>query len=153
MKLRIADIGDCRMLFEWANDNEIRKMALSSEPIEWESHKKWIEKKLSDPNSRIYIAINDQGQPVGQIRFDIMGGGAEIDVHTKPNLRGKGIGTQIISFGTNQYFSETHVDTIHAIIKLKNIKSLKAFKNAGFKEVGQEIIKEHGYFHLVKNRY
>jgi len=90
MKLRSADIGDCQLLFEWANDNEIRKMALSNEPIEWESHTNWFKNKLSDPNCIIYIATNDQGQPIGQLRFDIIGVEAEIDVHTKPSLRSKG---------------------------------------------------------------
>ena len=93
MHLRDAEIEDTRLLYDWANDSEVRNMAFSSEPIELEGHKNWLEKKLKDPNTHIYIAMQDN-EPVGQILFDaVSDSDAEVDVHTKPGLRGKGCGT------------------------------------------------------------
>lgn len=104
------------MLFEWANDREIRRMAFSSNPIEWTQHIEWFESKLNDPGSLIYIALNDQDEPVAQIIFELKQDRmAIVDVHTKPGLRDQGIGTATIL----REFSQKSVkgDMVHHLIK------------------------------------
>jgi UDP-2,4-diacetamido-2,4,6-trideoxy-beta-L-altropyranose hydrolase len=139
--LRNARIDDSEMLFEWANDSEVRKMAFSSKPILRGSHNEWFSNKLEDPNSRIYIVVDENNSPVGQIRFDILSVlEAVVDVHTNPGLRNKGIGTSIIKQGTDRFFKETAVNSVYAIIRLENTKSIKAFSKANYKEFGHETI-------------
>jgi UDP-2,4-diacetamido-2,4,6-trideoxy-beta-L-altropyranose hydrolase len=152
MHLRNAETEDARLLHDWANDPEVRSMAFASDPIEWEEHKRWFEKRLRDPNTQIYVAVQDS-EPVGQIRFDVVSdSAAEVDVHTKPGLRGKGLGTQIISLGVTHFFTKSSVQTIHAIIKPENAKSRRAFEKAGFKEVQKKLVNGQECFYMVKER-
>ena len=141
------------MLFEWANNREVRKMAFSSDPVEWLQHMEWFENKLKDPASLIYIALNERDEPVAQIRFDLESDrAATVDVHTKPGFRGKGIGTETIVLGVNHCFRDLGVDVVHAIIKHENVSSKKAFKKAGFREFTQKTVQGHRVYHLIKER-
>ena len=70
--LRPANYKDCEFLWEWVNDPEVRKASFSSETIPWETHKTWFTKKLANPDCYIYIAIDENEKPVGQIRFDLI---------------------------------------------------------------------------------
>lgn len=152
MHLRIAQIEDSRLLYDWANDPEIRRMAFSSEAIEWEVHIKWLEKKIKDPDAYIYIAIEDN-EPVGQIRFDIINNfEANVDIHTKPGMRGKGIGSRIIALGVNRFFSDSRVNAVHAVIKQENSKSRGAFQKAGFEDAQKKSINGEECFFMIKKR-
>lgn len=152
MHLRTAHIEDARLLYDWANDLEVRRMAFSSNPIDWASHIKWLEKKLSDPNAYIYIAIEDN-EPIGQIRFDIINDTeAQVDIHTKPGMRGKGVGSRIITSGVSRFFSDSRVNTVHAVIKQQNTKSRRAFNKAGFKDVQRKLINGAECILMTKNR-
>ncbi|MBI4644486.1 MAG: UDP-2,4-diacetamido-2,4,6-trideoxy-beta-L-altropyranose hydrolase, partial [Deltaproteobacteria bacterium] len=55
--LRAAVKDDCRMLWEWANDPEVRKNSFSSDPIPWEQHVSWFESKLRDPGYLFFIVL------------------------------------------------------------------------------------------------
>ena len=152
MYLRDAETDDARLIYEWANDPEVRSMAFNSDPIEWDGHKKWFEKRLQDPNTQIYVAVQ-HSKMVGQIRFTVINdSNAEVDVHTKARLRGNGIGTQIISKGIAHFFAKSSVQTIHAIIKSENTKSRRAFEKAGFKEVEKKLVNGQECFHMAKER-
>jgi UDP-2,4-diacetamido-2,4,6-trideoxy-beta-L-altropyranose hydrolase len=152
MNLRDAETDDARLLYEWANDQEVRSMAFDSDPIEWDGHKKWFEKSLQDPNTQIYVAVQN-GKLVGQIRFTVINDLiAEVDVHIKAGLRGNGLGTQIIALGVTHFFTKSSVQTIHAIIKSENKKSLRAFKKVGFIEVHKKLVNGQECFHMAKVR-
>jgi RimJ/RimL family protein N-acetyltransferase len=71
INLRLADYNDCEMLWQWVNDPDVRKASFSSEKNSWETHKAWFTDKLEDSNSYIFIALNENKQPIGQVRFDI----------------------------------------------------------------------------------
>lgn len=152
IKLRKAVIGDSKLLYEWANDDMVRKMSFSSDPISWKEHEAWFKKKILESNTQIYIAIYDN-EPVGQIRFDLVDGySAEVDIHTKQSFRGKGIGTQIISLGCSDFLSNSSVNTLRAFIKFENTKSMRAFEKAGFKVVEKKLIKGRECFIMIKKR-
>lgn len=153
MQLRNATVDDSKMLFNWANDIEVRNMAFSEEPLVWESHDAWYRQKLQDSTVRIFILLDDDLAPVGQIRFDIGAESkAEVDVHTKPGLRGKGIGRKIIEIGTDKIFEETEVLTVLATIKQGNAKSIHAFSSVGYQHTGKEIIDGVPCCHLLKTK-
>nr|WP_319392049.1 GNAT family N-acetyltransferase [uncultured Desulfobacter sp.] len=152
MHLRTAHIEDARLLYDWANDLEARRMAFSCAAIDWAAHIKWLEKKLNDANTYIYIAMEDN-DPIGQIRFDVINHAeAQVDIHTKPNMRGKGVGSRIIDLGVHRFFSDSRVNTIHAVIKQENTKSRCAFKNAGFKDIQRKSINGVECILMIKNR-
>ena len=153
MKLRNVEIKDEKLLYEWANDSEVRSMAFSSESIEWKKHRDWFEKKIHDEKAKIYIAVQDDNELLGQIRFEIINGSdAEVDVHVKSGFRNKGFGAEIISMGVARFLNDSVANSIHAIIKPINFKSKRAFLKAGFKEVGKKLMNGQECFHLVLNR-
>lgn len=140
MELREATIDDARLLFEWASDTEVRRMAFTQGPIRWEDHRAWLSRKLLDPGTRIYVAQDASGLPIGQIRFDINGSDAEIDVHLAKVFRNQGLGAQIIALGVSRLFEDPRIQTAKATIKSENAGSLKAFGKAGFDRVGVSTI-------------
>ena len=152
MELKIATIGDAKLLFDWANDVEVRQMALNQREISWEQHIDWFQRKLNDSRTFIYIAY-DQAEPVGQIRFDLDEfGDAEVDVHIRPGSRARGFGTLLIKLGVNKMRAKIELNEIHAHIKQHNVKSIKAFEKAGFLFRGMLEENNISCVHLVNKR-
>ena len=102
MEFREARSGDAKLLFYWANEPYTRRNSFNPEPIEWDSHVTWLNSKIADPNSRIYLFFKEK-DPVGVVRFDI-GSTAVIGVTVAPDKRGQGLGKEIIKFGCNEFF-------------------------------------------------
>ena len=46
MKFRKAIEADIKVLFDWANDLDVRQNALNSQLITWEGHEKWFQNRL-----------------------------------------------------------------------------------------------------------
>jgi UDP-2,4-diacetamido-2,4,6-trideoxy-beta-L-altropyranose hydrolase len=59
------------LLWQWANDPQVRNASFSSGPISWETHVAWFNDKISIPRAEMFIAEDERGIPVGQIRFDL----------------------------------------------------------------------------------
>ncbi|MBT6471022.1 MAG: NTP transferase domain-containing protein, partial [Candidatus Marinimicrobia bacterium] len=56
LSLRLAVISDVKLLFEWVNTpSSLKNKEKSSAPIEWSSHQNWFNKRLNNPNVRIWI--------------------------------------------------------------------------------------------------
>lgn len=146
LTLRPADAADERLLWEWANDPVVRAASFSSDPIPWEDHRRWFARKLASDGTRIFIAVNEDGTPVGQVRFDQRDDGdADVGVSLAPGERGKGYGTALIAAGV----SEANAPAVHAFIKTTNNASRKAFLKAGFTEKGTEVMHGQEAYHLV----
>ncbi len=148
--LRRAASADARLLFDWANDPLVRSTAFNTAPLNWENHCQWLRRQLADPQTFLFIALDEAQTPVGQVRFNGMGGREfTVDVHTDPTLRGRGYGVTIISAGVSRLASETAAMAVHAFIKNTNQASFKAFLKADFAQVGEVV--QHGELchHLV----
>jgi UDP-2,4-diacetamido-2,4,6-trideoxy-beta-L-altropyranose hydrolase len=141
LKLRRARDGDCRMLWEWASDASVRAAAFSSAPIPWEDHVKWFARKLCDPNCFIFIGLDNENLPIGQVRFDMQSQHeAEIDVSINKSSRGAGYGSLLIDMAVKELFEITRVQFVHAFIKLDNSGSISAFRKANFKHSGSKTV-------------
>ena len=69
--LREANKSDLKFLFELANDEMCRAFAFNKKNILIDEHKDWFYEKLRNKqNSRIFIAINNKNERIGQIRFE-----------------------------------------------------------------------------------
>ena len=152
LRLRPACECDCQLLWEWANDTQVRDSAFCSASIPWEEHVKWFNNKLSDPNCLIYIAEDQKGTPIGQIRFDIDGEQAEVDVSIGKGKRGLGYGAYLIEQGVRELFQNMVVKAVHAFIKPDNISSIISFEKAGFRHIGTDTIKGHKAKHYMMVR-
>lgn len=149
IKLRKAEYGDCELIWNWANDLEVRKLSYCSEPIPWEEHARWYEEKLNDPDCLIFIAFEGRNVPVGQVRFDLENEDAEIDVSIDSNMRRKGYGVLLIEMGIKELAISMRVRMVHAFIKTENKASINAFCKAGFKDTGEEKKKGQPSRHLI----
>jgi len=131
--LRRAEADDCRLIWEWANEQDVRASAFSAEPIAWASHQLWFAERLASPRSAIFVAVNRTGTPFGQVRFDWNElAEAEIDVSVGPEARQRGLGSALIRAGVDEMLRTTEVAVFHALVKQTNTASIRAFEKAGF---------------------
>ena len=136
-RFRDAGIDDCRLIFEWANDPETRANSAATEPIEWDGHVEWFERKLVDPNAEIWIVESGEGLPLGQVRFDLRGDEAEIGVMVAAEHRGGGLGTQVIERATRELITQHPGLAVIAHVRHHNVASQRAFVKAGYEPDGE----------------
>jgi UDP-2,4-diacetamido-2,4,6-trideoxy-beta-L-altropyranose hydrolase len=149
--LRPANENDSRLLFEWANDAEVRAGAFSPESIPWERHEQWFADKMKNPNCLIQIAEDEHAQPLGQFRVDwLSSGDGEIDVSVAREYRGEKYGRKIIRLGVEAAFAQRETGTrLHALVKLENKASARAFASAGFTNLGEKDVNGNRAVHFV----
>ena len=150
--LRLVGEEECRLLWEWANEPDVRAAAFSSEIIPWEEHIQWFTQKLNDPHCFHFIALDDQGTPIGQARIDVHGEEAEIDASIDRQRRGCGFGSSLIETTVEKVFRITPVKVVHAYVKPQNKASIHAFRKAGFQDSGLGVMRGHRVPHLIKVR-
>jgi UDP-2,4-diacetamido-2,4,6-trideoxy-beta-L-altropyranose hydrolase len=149
--LRRAGEEHCRLLWEWANDPDVRQVSFVQDSIPWETHVRWFAKRLSDKNTLLFVGIAD-GVPVGYLRYDLDGSEAVISVSLDRNMRGKGYGSRLIALGSHRVFESAGVELIHAYIKPGNEGSVRAFVNAGYQPRGPSTVHGQEALHFVRTR-
>lgn len=152
IKLRRATREDCRLIWKWANDPDVRAVSFSPEPIVYEHHVKWFKTRLNDSNCCFYIAENSNLAAVGQIRFDLKEKEAHISISLDRKFRGQGRGAKIIELAARAFLTSSDAKTIHAYIKKDNAASLAAFKKAGFSSVKSVLVNNQPAHHLVLSK-
>lgn len=73
--LREAVEEDMDLLYEWANDAEVRKNAFHTEQIPYDTHKKWFENLLKDTETLQYILVEEETAKnitflIGQVKYE-----------------------------------------------------------------------------------
>ncbi len=150
LKLRSVTEGDRDTLWKWANDPQVRAASFSPLPIALEEHNKWFAKKINDPNTTILIGENSAGRAVGQFRVDWRSEQeGEVGVSLAPEFRGKGLGTVLIEAAVNAVFADRG-RRLHAFVKTDNRPSRRAFEQAGFDNLGEELMREQPAIHYVR---
>jgi UDP-2,4-diacetamido-2,4,6-trideoxy-beta-L-altropyranose hydrolase len=148
--LRRAQEGDARLLWEWANDPEVRAASFSSSPIPWETHVAWLEQKLGLADCLILIAEDEDGTPLGQIRFDRRNDGdAEVNITVAKEKRGRGLAARLIDAGIREQFGQAGCRRIHAFVKPENMASARAFARAGFIQLETTQVRANSALHFV----
>lgn len=133
LSLRQATIEDLALYFVWANDPVVRTNSFNSDAIKIEDHRQWFAKRLADVNCYMYVLCED-GAPVGQIRFDVADGAAEIDYSIGKDMRGRGLGATLLEIGIAE-MSRHGIRSFEGKVKPENVASGLAFAKAGFSEV------------------
>lgn len=141
MKFRKAIEADTKLLFDWANDLDVRQNAINKQLVTWEGHQKWFQNRLESSTSKIFIFLNDE-QPIGQVRFEFEKNQWLIDYSIDKLHRGKGLGKLMLK-EILSYFNTS--EPILAYVKIENIASAKIFNSLGFKK--NEIVE------INKNNY
>ena len=153
LSLRIAEEKDCRLLWQWRNERDTRKWFFESEYVSYGEHQNWFFQKLHSPNTRILILVADEGQEVGQVRFDINDDkSAEIDISIASNERNKGYGAGTLRLACQYVSEKLNVARVIAHVKEGNQASIRAFAKAGFISVGLVDFKGHQALEMVWSR-
>lgn len=133
LALRAAVDGDCRLLFDWANDPETRRMSFSERPIAWEEHRRWFAERLRDPRCLLYILCVSDGTPIGLVRFDVdQRREAVLSLVVAPERRGRGHGAAAIRLATQESRRARGVTVVRAYVRPENRASVLAFEKAGY---------------------
>lgn len=120
------------LLFDWANDPEVRAQSFSSDQISLADHEKWFLEKLNSPIAQIWI-LTDSGTPIGQIRCDCKGDEAVISYSIALDYRRQGHGTRIIQMAHEQIrLRFPQMKRIVAFVKPENTASRRVFIANGY---------------------
>jgi UDP-2,4-diacetamido-2,4,6-trideoxy-beta-L-altropyranose hydrolase len=152
IRLRRAGLEDRRLLFEWANDPAVRAASFSTELIPWDTHVEWFEKKIGQRESLLFIAEDESGTALGQIRFDVKDSAAELNLSLAKEKRGLGLSVPFIEAGVRELLASTECEKVHAFVKPQNAASGKAFEKAGFVRAGVEQVRGKTALHFVWER-
>lgn len=155
MRLRPSRSEDRRLLWEWANDPQVRAASFSSSPISWETHLSWFDAKLMESQSpsakcRMFVAEDEAGVPMGQIRFERRTDKQwDIGISLSHEFRGRGLASELIENGIRELTKQHGKCSIHAFVKPENRASLKSFERAQFETVGIEQVRGQAAVHLL----
>lgn len=131
--IRLAQKQDCRDIWTWRNAPEVRKWSFDSKIISYAQHRKWFKKKIRNQNIKIYIFEDEEGNKLGQVRFNIDNRFALINICLNPKYFGKGLGNKFLRTSTEFFLRDNpQVQEIIAKIIDQNIASKKAFQKAGY---------------------
>ena len=102
--LRRVKETDMKLLFDWRNNELVRKNSFSMEPVEWQEHVKWFNATLVKDSVLFFIMMCNE-QEVGQIRIDLeMDNTAIIDYSIAEKYRGLGYGMQILHLAETELY-------------------------------------------------
>ncbi len=153
LRLRPVCHRDRRLIWEWANDPEVRQASLSTEPIPWTDHVAWFDHQLASDAGPFWLAVDETETPVGHIRFDLSASkDANVHIAMGHGHRGRGHGPLLLSLATERLFHQHRADRVHAYIKPENSASLKAFHRAGYRQVNDATVKGEAVKHYVVER-
>lgn len=150
LRVRRARADDVQLLWKWANDPEVRAASFSSTPIPWETHIAWFAEKFD--KSIILIAEDDHGIPLGQVRFDLNGCEADLNISLAKEKRGFGLAVPVIEAAMSELFANRKYELVHAFVKPENAASARAFEQAGFRRIGMEQVRGNSALHFVHGR-
>lgn len=131
--LRPVKKSDCKLYWQWTNDPVVRRFSSSPGIIDWEEHKRWFSDKMSDTGCYMFVAENEQGISIGQIRFDLGNGIAEVSYSLDAGFRGMGLGSELVNQGIKSLMNCLEASiTIQSKVKKENLASNMIFSKLGF---------------------
>jgi UDP-2,4-diacetamido-2,4,6-trideoxy-beta-L-altropyranose hydrolase len=129
--IREATFADAHRLFTWRNDERIRSVSRNPEPIERADHDVWLGSVLTDSNRLLLLGEQD-GAPVGMVRFDIEAGEAEVSLYLDPDRVGTFIGAELLMAAERWLVRRGDLHTIKAQVLENNRRSHGLFASAGY---------------------
>ncbi|WP_337366003.1 GNAT family N-acetyltransferase [Phascolarctobacterium sp.] len=131
--LRIVEEKDMKLLFDWRNDELVRKNSFSMDPIQWQEHIKWFNATL-EKSYVLFFMMMCGGQAVGQIRIVLEEDNvASISYSIAGEFRGLGYGRYILHLVENEIYKRFNNRYIlKALVKEDNLASQRSFERLGY---------------------
>jgi len=135
IKLKNYNKSDESLLFNLANNFQVRENSFNKESITIKNHTEWFKKCIKNKNTTIYIAYCINNTPIGQIRFDILENNCFIDFSIDMSIRGQGFGYEIVKEGIIKIEEQKlKFKLIIAKVLVTNIASIRIFRKLNFSE-------------------
>ena len=132
ISLRKAQAKDCRQLWLWRNNADVRRNSFSSRPVSYKRHQAWFQSKQADPRTSIYVGMCS-GAAFGMIRLEFNPKNtAAVHLCVKSSARGRGLGAVLLKAGC-QAAERRGVRRIEALVLEANGASLRVFEKNFFK--------------------
>jgi RimJ/RimL family protein N-acetyltransferase len=134
IELQEATRGDAEITFQWANNPDVRRYALTQDKIHKAGHLEWFENKITNANCLYYIAVYNKAI-VGSFRLDIIAESiAIISYLIDPAYHGMGLGKSLLIEGVEKARADERIDGVVGYVKPENEASLYLFRKLGFIE-------------------
>jgi len=127
--LREVEMADCDLLFDWANDFEVRKNSFQSNTIPYEKHIEWFKEKLEDTDCEIFLCIAE-GKEIGLARIEYIGKEGMISYSVAKEYRGMGYGQRMLLLVEEK--AVRRADWLTGYVKPENIASQCVFERLGY---------------------
>ncbi len=133
LTIRKANIKDCDLYYQWANDPLVRLQSFDTATIDYNAHVEWFNERINNPNFCFYIFHNEDQQNIGQVRITKSNDNtAIIGVSIDIMHRGNSYAPQILDTASNIFLTENPNYFLYAYIKSSNIASIDSFIKANF---------------------
>ena len=149
VRLRAATHNDAALLHAWANDPLTRRMSFSTAPISWDTHLPWLTGRLANPDCRLYIGEDENGEALGQVRLDRAATTATLSIGLAPEARGRGRAAPLVRLAAVECLESGWCRLVEAHVRAENAASLATFRRAGFMEQGLSAGSGSVLFNLV----
>lgn len=139
LRLRPALSIDMGLYCWWVNDPDVRRSSLQTGLISFEKHCRWFQARLSSDNALMYVLVDSDDLPVGQIRFERSESErnqALVSFSLDRLARGHGIAGCLLSLGLDAMRHQWGQKMcVVAEVKTENLASVRVFLRAGFREL------------------
>lgn len=152
IQLTPAQVEDCRLVWEWANEADVRAQSFTPGRIAWSEHERWFRDVMNDGRRQLFIGRDALGMPVGQIRVDEGGEGGVISLMVTKSSQGKGYGYEMIEACMEEYFEYGDAECLHAFVKPSNQRSAGMFRKAGFRLCDETVVRGEQALHFIVTR-
>lgn len=133
LTFRKASIEDCELYHSWANDSLVRNQSYNTGFIDLDTHTKWFNERINNPDFYFFIFQNESQQNIGQVRITKdKDNTAIIGVSIDRMHRGKAYASQILNLASDYFLTENPAYIIFAYIKNSNAASIHSFIKANF---------------------
>lgn len=131
--LRPVQESDVRVLYDWRNDELVRKNSFNEDKINFEEHKAWFASMLKNPNVFFYVLLADEN-PVGQIRLNKINDSCVVSYSIAAPYRAQGYGKLILQLIENECVQKNFASSLVGYVKKNNVASQVIFKSLGYSE-------------------
>ena len=131
LSFRQVTLSDELLLFDWANDIQVRNSSFKKNIITLNEHKNWFNQKLNDKNMLMLIFEVNQ-KPAGLVRFENKNNKVILNYLISSKFRGKGLGAKMLIMASEEVLDFWPNNSIIAYTLPNNLASIKTLENSGF---------------------
>lgn len=130
--VRLATMGDAKLLHQWRNDPSVRAISMTTAPIAYSDHRRWLATSIQDPKHIVLVGTLGK-HPIGSVRYRLHDAKAMVSIVVAPEMRAEGIGGELLAAG-EAYLTASHGHpvTVVAAVRPGNRASMRLFASSGF---------------------